>query len=120
MACTQFDPYRVLGVSPAATQDEITHAFRTQLRANHPDTRQTPSAHTGDEHLQRLLAAYAQLRDPTRRADYDRATRTRPRPMPADHPADGAVSIPVTHRSPTTDASTTMPPLRAGPLRRHR
>lgn len=118
--CTQFDPYRVLGVSPAATQDEITHAYRIRLRAHHPDTRQTPSGHIADEHLQQLLAAYAQLRDPARRAEYDRATGTPQRPIPADHPAAGAVSIPVTHRSPTTDANTTAPLLRAGPVRRHR
>ncbi|SEQ67324.1 DnaJ domain-containing protein [Mycobacterium sp. 88mf] len=118
--CTQFDPYRVLGVSPAATQDEITHAYRIRLRAHHPDTRQTLSGHIADEHLQQLLTAYAQLRDPARRAEYDRATGTPQRPIPADHPAAGAVSIPVTHRSPTTDANTTAPLLRAGPVRRHR
>ena len=33
------DPYLVLGVSPTATQAEITHAYRTRLRAHHPDTR---------------------------------------------------------------------------------
>ena len=68
------DPYLVLGVSPTATQAEITHAYRTRLRAHHPDTRQTPSPHTADEHLRHVLAAYALLRDPARRADYDRAT----------------------------------------------
>ena len=38
------DPYLVLGVSPTATQAEITHAYRTRLRAHHPDTRHTPSS----------------------------------------------------------------------------
>ena len=36
------DPYLVLGVSPTATQAEITHAYRTRLRAHHPDTRHPP------------------------------------------------------------------------------
>ena len=36
------DPYLVLGVSPTATAAEITHAYRTRLRAHHPDTRHTP------------------------------------------------------------------------------
>ena len=36
------DPYLVLGVLPTATQAEITHAYRTRLRAHHPDTRPTP------------------------------------------------------------------------------
>jgi hypothetical protein len=66
------DPYLVLGVPPTATQAEITHAYRTHLRAHHPDTRPARSAHTADEHLRQVLAAYALLRDPARRADYDR------------------------------------------------
>jgi hypothetical protein len=37
------DPYLVLGVSPTATQAEITHAYRDRLRAHHPDTRHAPS-----------------------------------------------------------------------------
>lgn len=122
-------PYLVLGVSPTATQAEITHAYRTRLRAHHPDTRQTPSSQTADEHLRQLLAAYALLRDPTRRADYDRATAhtaTPPRNSPtgptrADRPLAGAIQIPITYRNantPTPDVAA--PPLRVGPVRRHR
>ena len=123
------DPYLVLGVSPTATQAEITHAYRIRLRAHHPDTRQTPSSHTADEDLRQLLAAYALLRDPTRRADYDRATAHTPKPAPqsptrttpVDRPRTGAIHIPITHRKTTTptphDAA---PPLRAGRVRRHR
>src|ERR1700756_1122421 len=61
------DPYLVLGVAPTATQAEITHAYRTHLRAHHPDTRPAQSAHTADDHLRQVLAAYALLRDPARR-----------------------------------------------------
>ena len=43
------DPYLVLGVSPTATQAEITHAYRTRLRAHHPDTRHPPPSQTADE-----------------------------------------------------------------------
>ena len=123
------DPYLVLGVSPTATQAEITHAYRTRLRAHHPDTRQTPSSQTADEHLRQLLAAYALLRDPTRRADYDRATAhtaTPPPnsptgPTPADRPLADAIQIPITYRNATTPApDVAAPPLRAGPVRRHR
>ena len=53
------DPYRVLGVLPTATQAEITHAYRTHLRAHHPDTRPAQSAHAADDHLRQVLAAYA-------------------------------------------------------------
>jgi curved DNA-binding protein CbpA len=70
----RFDPYAVLGLPPTATEDEITHAYRTQVRAHHPDTRTTPQwLPSADEHLRRVLAAYAMLRDPERRARYDRA-----------------------------------------------
>jgi len=68
------DPYLVLGVSPTATQAEITHAYRDRLRAHHPDTRHAPSPQNADEYLRQVLAAYTLLRDPARRADYDRAT----------------------------------------------
>src|SRR5712671_6401482 len=99
-------PYLVLGVSPTATPAEITHAYRARLRAHHPDTRHTPSPHTADEHLRQLLAAYALLRDPTRRADYDRATAPTATPPPhsphgptlVDRPPAGRVQIPVTYR----------------------
>ena len=123
------DPYLVLGVSPTATQAEITHAYRTRLRAHHPDTRQTPSSQTADEHLRQLLAAYALLRDPTRRADYDRATAhtaTPPSnsptgPTPADRPLAGAIQIPITYRNAAVPApDVAAPPLWAGPVRRDR
>src|SRR5215211_5513742 len=74
MVRESFDPYVVLGVSPTATQAQITHAYRTRLRAHHPDTRDAPSSGCADEHLREVLAAYALLRDPARRAHYDEAT----------------------------------------------
>jgi curved DNA-binding protein CbpA len=122
------DPYLVLGVSPTATQAEITHAYRTRLRAHHPDTRRTPSPRTADEHLLQVLAAYALLRDPARRADYDHATTDTAKPPPgtqgptsADHPPAGAVQIPITYRTTNTPtAHSPAPPVRAGPVRRHR
>jgi curved DNA-binding protein CbpA len=123
------DPYLVLGVPPTATQAEITHAYRTRLRAHHPDTRNPPASQTADEHLRQLLAAYALLRDPARRADYDRATalaatppaHRRQRPTPVDGAPAGRVQIPITHRATTTTAAQVPePPLRAGPVRRHR
>ena len=123
------DPYLVLGVSPTATQGEITHAYRTRLRAHHPDTRQTPASQTADEHLRQLLAAYALLRDPTRRADYDRATAHTAKPpphsptgpTPADRPRTRAIQIPITYRNATTPArDVAAPPLWAGPVRRDR
>jgi hypothetical protein len=121
------DPYRVLGVSPTATQAEITHAYRTHLRAHHPDTRPARSAHTADDHLRQVLAAYALLRDPARRTAYDRLTPDTPphspaAPMPPDQPPAGPVHILITHHRHNTIQTTpdSPPPLRAGPVRRHR
>ena len=120
------DPYLVLGVSPTATQAEIAHAYRTRLRAHHPDTRPTPPPQTADEHLRQLLAAYALLRDPARRADTPPAHAATPpphrpqEPTPADSPGRPR---PDPHHLPNTNtaaADVSAPPLRAGPVRRHR
>ena len=129
MAHQNPNPYLVLGVSPTATQAEITHASRTRLRAHPPDTRHIPSPRTADDSLRQILTAYALLRDPARRADYDRATphAATPAPQhphgptPGDRPPVGRVEIPITYRTTNTAAAdVSSPPLRAGPVRRHR
>ena len=123
------NPYLVLGVSPTATQAEITHAYRTRLRAHHPDTRHASAPHTADDELRRVLAAYTLLRDPARRADYDRATpraATPPQHRLRSTPVDGGsparrIAIPITYRPANAAAADiSSPPLRAGPVRRHR
>ncbi|KZS81835.1 J domain-containing protein [Mycobacterium persicum] len=67
------DPYAVLGVSPTATQAEITHAYRRLLRWCHPDLRSGEPDSGADERLRQVLSAYRVLRDPQLRNDYDRA-----------------------------------------------
>jgi curved DNA-binding protein CbpA len=118
------DPYVVLGVSPTATQAEITHAYRTRLRAHHPDTRHTPPSQTADDALRQVLAAYAVLRNPERRADHDRASAHAAPPPPHGPPRPTPVAriqIPITYHSTTAAAAhVASPPLRAGPVRRHR
>jgi curved DNA-binding protein CbpA len=77
------DLYAVLGVAPQATQAQIARAYRALLRRHHPDTRAIVEESHGtlsDTALQQVLAAYAVLRDPTRRADYDRTTSQRAHP----------------------------------------
>lgn len=102
------DPYAVLGVTPAASPTEITHAFRVKLRALHPDTRYAGSAAGAETQLRQLLDAYAQLRDRHRRAVYDQK-----HPTPND---TAAVKINVTrHVDPKAEAD--RPPLWAGPVR---
>jgi len=75
------DFYRVLGVAPTATRDEITAAYRARARLLHPDT--GPSDPASEEQFVQVTAAYRVLTGP-RRDEYDRARRRgqvgRPRP----------------------------------------
>ena len=122
MRRNDLDPYRILGVPPTATRAQITHAYRTRLRAEHPDTRRAPSSPTADERLRQVLAAYALIRDPARRADHDR-TDTTPRrhglrvETPRNRIHISPVQIPINHHH--NSFTIEHPPLWAGPVRRH-
>ena len=86
------DPYTVLGIDPDATPAEISAAYRSAVRACHPDT-----PHPDRDRLAAVLAAYRQLR------------------RQQAQPDSQGQRIPVrvhTARTPTPD-------LRAGPVRRH-
>lgn len=116
------DPYAVLGVTPAASPADISHAFRVKLRALHPDTRYAGTAPGAEAQLRQLLAAYNQLRYSGRRTDADPepAASTSPQPSAAEprHTApssQGPTKIPVNHRTPSNAE-----PLWAGPVRRLR
>jgi len=62
----EFDPYELLGVSPAATRAEIASAYRHQVKLVHPDLS------GGEEDETRLLhIARSILLDPAQRAQYD-------------------------------------------------
>lgn len=82
------DLYLVLGVPSTATQEEIVCAYRGILRRTHPDTRSAAASEESDELLRQALAAYAILRDPQRRATYDRlhTPSTAPPPTPVGMP----------------------------------
>jgi curved DNA-binding protein CbpA len=71
------DPYRTLGLSPGASQDEIRRAYRRLAKANHPDS-------AGEAALPRFLAiqaAYEMLESsPAGRPGAARRSATRPRP----------------------------------------
>jgi curved DNA-binding protein CbpA len=76
------DLYAILGIPATASPAEIRHAYRAELRRHHPDTRDASTNQDQPGHdraLSQLLAAYAVLHDPVRRAAYDR----RKRPMPS-------------------------------------
>ncbi|GJM94467.1 hypothetical protein PR202_ga11112 [Eleusine coracana subsp. coracana] len=61
--------YKVLGVSRGATDDELKKAYRRLAMMYHPDKNPSPEA---DSLFKQLSEAYAVLRDPQRRAVYDR------------------------------------------------
>lgn len=88
--------YAALHVAPDATQQEISRAFRALMRQRHPDVGNP----AGGEDVRSILAAFAVLRDPKARADYDRAEAK------ADQPgnvAGGPRDVPVRrlrHRDP--------------------
>lgn len=67
--------YNVLGVSPDATEKEITKAFRAKARKLHPD-KQPPGASNAEKQkackaFQELVGAYEVLSDETKRRRHD-------------------------------------------------
>lgn len=100
------DYYGTLRVPREASQQQISRAYRALMRSHHPDLdagRANPSSQAGDPgtnlpppeaELLRIMQAFAVLRDPARRADYDRQTKAEPaaRGAPA---SETAHNIPV-------------------------
>jgi DnaJ-class molecular chaperone len=75
------DPYRLLGVSRTASQDDIKRAYRRLVKELHPDV--NPGDSIVEGRFKEVSAAYRVLIDPDARARYDRgeidgAGRTQP------------------------------------------
>lgn len=96
------DPYDILHIATTATAREVAQAYRTLIRGRHPDTRPAREHHADpamaapelQEELQELrdiMAAYAILGNPEKRAAYDRE-HPRPAARPKPQRPDGSPS----------------------------
>ena len=65
----ELDPYRVLGVDPAADHEVIAAAYRVLARRHHPDVSTNADS---ERRMAELNTAWAILRDETTRAAWDR------------------------------------------------
>ncbi|HDL90589.1 MAG TPA: J domain-containing protein [Thermodesulforhabdus norvegica] len=70
MFASDTDYYKILGVRPDATKDEIKKAYRRLALQYHPD--RNPGDPQAEEMFKKISEAYAVLIDPEKRAQYDR------------------------------------------------
>lgn len=81
------DPYKTLGVSREASQDDIRKAYRTLAKHHHPDL--NPGQAGAEERFKAIASANALLSDPIKRGQFDRgeidaASQQRPGPFYRD------------------------------------
>jgi|SRR5215210_951165 len=82
------DPYRLLDVARAATDDDMRKAYRQLARKHHPDA--NPDDPHAEERFKEIQQAYETLSNPKRRREYDE----RSRPSPQRRTASRRVATP--------------------------
>lgn len=120
------DPYSLLGVRRQASADEINRAYRRAARETHPDAH--PADDSAGPRFRAMTDAYETLRDPGRRAAYDRAhpvvrrvagasaPRAAPPPVRLGPPRPGAASVQLGPRPPGAwPDPVSLGPVRLGP-----
>jgi len=65
------DYYKVLGIAPTATQEEIRKAYRMLSKKYHPDLNPDLKLYS-DDRMKELVEAYNVLNDPDSRKEYDK------------------------------------------------
>ncbi|XP_052466264.1 dnaJ homolog subfamily C member 16 isoform X2 [Carassius gibelio] len=68
-SATEFDPYKVLGVSRHASQAEIKKVYKRLAREWHPDKNKSPGA---EDMFIKIIKSYEILSNEERRSNYDR------------------------------------------------
>lgn len=69
------DYYKVLGVKPSASKDEIRRAYHRLALKYHPDKNKSTSA---EKHFRSVKEAYEYLRDRRKRREFDESDRDTP------------------------------------------
>src|SRR6266508_87238 len=83
--------YDTLGLEPAATTEEIRHAWKTLIQVWHPDRFSGHLRAEAEEMTKAINEAYEELRHPARRNAYDSASWP---PPPSEQSYPGPSSTP--------------------------
>jgi DnaJ-class molecular chaperone len=75
---TKRDLYKILGVPPTATPEDIRKAYRALSKKYHPDLNPDLKKYS-DEKMKELVEAYNVLNDQAKRKEYDKQPQFQPR-----------------------------------------
>jgi len=103
------DYYAILKVGRTATGQEIARAYRALMRVHHPDVERGTSEE-GTSRLLGIMEAFAVLRDPKTRAEYDRT-------LPPVQPAPSTQRQATARQGPARQDPARQDPARQVPVR---